>query len=195
MRLDNGTLLRLWRLQPFNPSPLMRGSDRCQALLHLVVIALMLLTIPVAGALGTTSYTRTAEQIRTEAAVKVSVPGIVSGSPHQIPGTSPYRPARFEAPVRWDRDGRTESGTIAVDATAVLGSRVQVWLGADGKPSDPPARPGTAAGTGIATALSALIIGWGGALALEWCVAWLLNGLRAARWDAEWRMISRPIGT
>ncbi len=70
-----------------------------------------------------------------------------------------------------------------------------MWLGADGRPGDPPPRPGTAVGSGIGIALSVLILGWGGAVTLSWCAVRLLTITRNSRWDAEWRDLTRPLGT
>ncbi|GAB4585567.1 Rv1733c family protein [Nocardia sp. IFM 10818] len=188
-------LLRVWRLQPWNRNPLMRGTDRCQAVIRLLVIALLLIVVPVAGAAGTAGYTRTADRIESESAAKTLVTATLVTDSTLKPGVGEYQAGRYEAQVSWRRNGNTDTGTATLDTAAAIGSDVQVWLDADGRLAAPPPEAGTAVGDAVGIALTVLVIGWGGAMALHWGVVWLLDGLRSQRWDAEWRAFARPIGT
>lgn len=184
----------MWRLRPWNANPLMRGSDRFEGAIRLLVVALMLVMVPVSGAVGTARYTAAAEQIRSEHAEKVPVTAVVVAAPFQAMVYAPSHRDLFEAPVQWKRDGRTVTVVVAVPETTAIGAEVWVWLGPDGKPTDPPKQTPAAMITGIGTGLRLLLITWSGGLALVWVAGCVLGSRRRAQWASEWRRIGRPIG-
>lgn len=186
---------RVWRLRPWNSNPLMRASDRWEALLRLLAVALMLLAVPVAAAVGTATYTSSGERISAENAAKTEVLATVLTEPKQTVAAGPAQAAHFEAQIQWKRDGDVGKGTIEVRRDTKVGSTVQTWLGPDGLPGNPPQAPGSAVINGIGTGI-ALLVGVGFALlALLWCVARLLERLHSVRWETELRGLGRPIGT
>ncbi|MFE4458003.1 hypothetical protein ACFROC_11680 [Nocardia tengchongensis] len=195
MSHNSSLVWRLWWLRPWNSNPLMRASDRWEALLRLLVVALMLLAVPVAAAVGTATYSSSAERISVENAAKTEVPATVLTEPKQTVAAGPAQAAHFEAQIQWKRDGDLGKGTIEVRRDTKVGSTVQTWLGPDGLPGDPPQPPGSAVTNGIGTGV-ALLVGVGCALlALLWCVTKVLERLHAVRWETELRGLGRPIGT
>lgn len=186
---------RVWRLRPWNSNPLMRASDRWEALGRLLVVALFLLAIPVAAAIGTATYSGSAERISAENAAKTEVLATVLTEPKQTAAAAgPALAAHYEAQIQWKHDGSLGKGTVEVRRDTKIGSTVQTWLGADGRPGTPPRQPGSAVLDGIGTGL-ALLIGVGFALlAMLWCLTQLLERLHGMRWEAELRGLDRPIG-
>ncbi|MGW4351890.1 Rv1733c family protein [Nocardia sp. NPDC004582] len=186
---------RVWRLRPWNSNPLMRATDRWETLARLLVLALMLLAVPVAAAVGTATYSSSAERISTENAAKTEVLATVLTEPKQTVAAGPAQAAHYEVQIQWKHDGSLGKGTVEVRRDTKVGSTVQTWLGADGLPGDPPREPGSAVLNGIGTAV-ALLVGMGCALlAVLWCVTQLLDRVHAVRWEAELRGLGRPIGT
>lgn len=186
---------RLWRLRPWNPNPLMRGSDRCQVVIRMFVVALALLAVPVAGTVGTCAYTSSAESIAASNAGKVRVVATVVTAPRRATSFTGSALPRYEKTVRWEHGGRIETATVPSEATAVVGAELPMWLGPDGRPADPPRQPAGAAADGICIALVVLVASWCAAVGIDRRATRLLDRRRAVRWDAEWRGYSRPIET
>lgn len=187
--------VRMWRLGPWNANPLMRGSDRIAGVLRVLLIAVMLVMVPVAGAVGTARYTAATERIRSENAAKVEVTATLLAKPTAAPTHSTYRKADLEAPVQWSRNGQTGTATVTVADTANIGDQMRVWLGPQGTPTDPPQPPAAAVSAGIGAGVAVLLLAWLTGFAVTWTVDWLLEIRRNAQWDSEWRRIGRPIGT
>lgn len=188
--------VRLWRRRPWSANPLMRGSDRLESAVWMVVVVVMLAVIPIAGAAGTAEYTSAAERIRVENATKVSVTATVLEEPKQIAGTEPEQAmsGRFEAPARWVREGRERTATIEVPLATKPGDRLPVWIGGDGGPTTPPQPSTAAASSATAVAVALLAEVWVGAVVLAWLAGALLNVRRRMRWGREWRLITGPMG-
>ncbi|MFX0577860.1 hypothetical protein [Nocardia nepalensis] len=187
---------RWWRRRPWRSTPLMRGSDRIEALVWLIAVIVMLVAVPVAGAAGTAGYTAAASRIRVENATKVSVPASITAAPERIVTVDAYGAAteRFEATVRWNQGGRAGTTTTGVSGKSAPGDEVRVWLDADGKATTPPVRPVNAANSGVGIGLTVLVTIWGGALVSGFGVGRLLRARRYAALDREWRGMSRPVG-
>ncbi|MET8428512.1 hypothetical protein [Nocardia sp. NPDC004860] len=188
-------LWRVWRMRPWNTNPLMRASDRWESVLHVLVVVLLLLAVPVAAAVGTETYTRSAAHISVANASKTTVHATVLTAPKEVQPAGPVQPARFESQVQWQRDGNLATGTIEIRRDTKAGDTVQLWVGPDGLVTDPPRQPEMAMWDGVGTGV-ALLMGAGfGVFALFWCVTQALERLHAARWEAELRGLGRPIGT
>ncbi|WP_330252978.1 hypothetical protein OG874_44270 [Nocardia sp. NBC_00565] len=188
--------VRMWRVQPWNPSPLMRVSDRVQGLVRILVVLVLLLGVPAAAASGTAAYSSAAEQIRAENATKTAVSATVIGTPvrMQVADRNGTTAEHYQAAVTWDRDGKSGRATIVVPDTAQAGAAVPLWLGPDGQPTAAPQRSSAAAIRGIGVGATVLIEIWVGAAAVLWSTGWVLDHRRHARWDREWRQISHPTG-
>ncbi|QBS45344.1 hypothetical protein DMB37_39965 [Nocardia sp. CS682] len=165
----------------------MRPSDRFEALLRLLAVVAVLVVVPVAGALGTEAYIDAAADIRIQNATKSSVSAVITAEPTE---SSAYR---LEARAQWSENGRSGTAMVPVRRNAQIGDHVTVWLGPDGVPTTEPRRSDEAAMTGIGVGVVVLVSTW----LCGWCLVrgtgWLLDRHRGARWDTEWRQLSRPI--
>lgn len=186
--------LRLWRTQPWSRNPLMRWGDRLERSVRILAVLVMLIGVPVAAAAGTADYTSTADRIRSDNAVKVSVTATLTPDPATDagPGTAPIL---NQVPVRWaTANGQTGQATIKMPDTAVRDGRVQIWLGPDGRPTGDPQPSGAAALHGIGAAFTMFVEVCFAATAFATGAGWVLAARRSAAWAREWRAISRPIG-
>ncbi|AHH19678.1 hypothetical protein NONO_c48940 [Nocardia nova SH22a] len=189
-------LIRLWRSGPWIGNPLMRASDRVEAVIRILAVLVVLAAVPVAAAIGTAHYTDAAAQIRAADAGKTRVTATVAAEPIRTTTAAMEMSAqRTEALVRWEHDGRTSTATTAVADTARRGDPATVWLGPDGNPTDPPLPSDAAAIRGIGSGLAAFAQICGAAVAVVGVTAWSFGARRRAALAREWRMISRPIGT
>ncbi|MGQ4600785.1 Rv1733c family protein [Nocardia sp. R6R-6] len=190
-------VVRLWRSQPWSANPLMRASDRWEALVRLLAAVVVLIAVPVAGAAGTAGYTCAVARIRTENAEKVAVTATVTGEPERRVTAARYEgiQEQREAPVRWTYGDREHTATVEVPGATELGGRVTVWLGSDESVTTPPRPASDAAWAGILAGLAALAGICCAAVALVLTTSWLLGRMHSAAWESEWRRMSRPIGT
>ncbi|MFX0577901.1 hypothetical protein [Nocardia nepalensis] len=180
-------LRRLWWLRPWSPNPLLRPSDRLEAVLRIVVALAVFIAIPIAGALGTAAYTHAAARIRAEDAAKSVVSAVITDEPERAPSH------QLEARVQWMHDGRPGTATMRVPIHAVPGDHVTVWLGQDGAPTAPPRHPGAAVLAGIGVGVVVLNGTWMVAWLLMQGTVWLLERRHWAGWDRQWRQFNSPI--
>ncbi|MET8430813.1 MULTISPECIES: Rv1733c family protein [unclassified Nocardia] len=186
---------RLWRVRPWNRNPLLRVSDRAEVVLRAVAVVVVAAAVPVAGAVGSVSYTGAQDRIAAQDAGKVRVTATETADAVRLPDSDHYagNQARYQAPVQWNSDGKTETATVDVPGPQVAGATVTVWI-KNGQPTQAPARPGAAAAEGIGTGLAVLVETWCAAAATVWFTGTVFDARRYARWEREWRGINRPIG-
>ncbi|MEV5837623.1 hypothetical protein [Nocardia sp. NPDC052112] len=156
-------LVGLWLLPP---NRVMHRLGRFEVLLRIVVTLAVVAAMPVAGAIGTVTYTSESARIRAEQATKSVVSATITTLPERTPDN------RLEATVQWNENGRVGTAIVRVSRRADLGGQVPVWLGPDGAPTSAPPRPGSAALAGLGASVVVL--------AGFWSSAWLL--LRGGGW-------------
>ncbi|WP_433714122.1 Rv1733c family protein [Nocardia sp. CA-084685] len=190
--------VRSWRMQPWNPSPLMRVSDRVEGFVRILAVLVLLIAVPTAAAAGTAAYSSASERIRGENATKVVVTGTIVGTPVRVSAPVADRNAtvrdQFEAQVSWTHDGKSGTATVGVPDAAERGQPAPVWLDPDGKPTAPPEQSSAAAVHGIGVGIAVLLEIWCGALAVVGFTIWALNHRRHIRLDREWRQFSHSTG-
>ncbi|GAB0108491.1 hypothetical protein JMUB6875_75090 [Nocardia sp. JMUB6875] len=185
---------RVWRVRPWNPNPLMRVSDRAEVLLRAVAVVVVVAAVPVAGAIGTVSYTGAQARIAAQDAGKTKVNATETADAVRVAGSDHYAgQQRYQAPVQWDIDGKAATATVDVPGPQLTGATVTLWV-KNGQPTLAPARPGAAAAEGIGTGLAVLVETWCAAAATVWFTGTVFDARRYARWEREWRGINRPIG-
>jgi multisubunit Na+/H+ antiporter MnhG subunit len=122
----------------FGRNPLVRRSDRIEALMLILGIALVLVTAPIAGAVGTAVYSSRAavyeQQVRTRHTVAATV---------LADSTSTVRPytVSFDVRARWQDRGVQHETVLGWDRPAKAGERLSIWVNDRGDYTGPPARP------------------------------------------------------
>ncbi|MEV6772408.1 hypothetical protein AB0N05_27620 [Nocardia sp. NPDC051030] len=188
---------RLWQVRPWNPSPLMRVSDRVEVVLRGLAVVVAVGAVPMAGAIGTVSYTGAVDRIASADAGKAQVSATLTSDAQRLLDSDRLRnpPDRYEAPVQWLFDGHTENAKVDVTGPQAAGATVQIWISKDGKPTTAPTRAGAAAAEGIGTGIAVLVETWCATAATVWITGTALDARRHARWEREWRTMNRPIDT
>lgn len=188
--------MRLWRVRPWNPSPLMRVSDRFEVVVRALAVVAVAVAVPVSGAIGTVSYTGAMARIAAQDAGKEHVDATLTGDVQRVPAADRYgaHQDRYQGPASWNHDGHTMTGTIDAPGPQTAGSTVTLWIGKDGNPTIAPAKPGAAAAEGIGTGLAVLVESWCATAASVWITSTALDARRNARWEREWKALNRPIG-
>lgn len=176
---------RVWWLRPLSANPLLRPEDRVEAAVRLLVYLAVMLSIPLACAVGTEVYVDDAAEIATEQATRVEVPARIVSAPELV------EPYHLEARVRW-QDGRgAHEATAQVPRTAEQGDTVPVWTDPHGAIVPRPRVSEVAGIGGVGTALLVLfaVAAWGAAVIRA--ARWGLDRRRTTALDAEWRALAR----
>lgn len=182
---------RAWLIRLFGRNPLIRASDRVEALILLAATVLVLVAAPVAGAVGTSVYdTRNrayAEQALTRHTVTATV---VSDSVAII---RPYT-VTISVQARWMANGTTHDGSFVWDRPVRSGDDVTIWVDNNGKYAGPPASRHRAAADAIGVGLVVWLSVAAAAATLVAVVRFRLDQRRHADWARELRCLADDDG-
>ncbi|GAD86417.1 hypothetical protein FEK33_13730 [Nocardia asteroides NBRC 15531] len=178
-------IVRLWRCRPWSGSPLMSWPERARFTARVIAAVMLLAAVPLAGAVGTISYTDEAALIGAERRDSAAVTAVVVAPPD-------YGPAHVRrAQVSWTTQAGTVVATVPVSSVADEGDRITVWLNRSGEPVRPPREQVVAVFTGIGSGIVVLVCaglaGWGLISATERLIGWQ----RGRVWDREASALSR----
>jgi hypothetical protein len=177
---------RCWIIRALGRNPLVRTSDRVEALMLVLAFAVALIAVPVAGAIGTSVHDARARLYAEESRDRHPVTANVTED-----ATKTVEDTRMvaTAPARWRVNGVDYVETVKVDPQTKVGAPVEIWVDGRGNHAGPPT-PAQQAG------IDALVAGTASWLAVMTGVAGLWGCLRAgltrrhARgWDRELRML------
>ena len=177
---------RGWLARLSGRSPLVRRSDRVEALVLLLALMLVLAAAPVAGAVGTAFYSSRSAFYQEQAKARHNVTATVVQDSTVI--VRPYS-LLVAVNARWQDHGITHDGTFGWDRTAKAGEHLSIWVDAKGNYAGPPAPPKRAA----ADAVVAGTIVWLAAVAVAGTLFALvrlrLDRQRRAGWDRGLRSL------
>ncbi|MFI8858043.1 hypothetical protein ACIGW5_15605 [Streptomyces prasinus] len=124
------------------PNPLRRPTDRFQARIGLGLLLAVLVVAPVAGVVAEKlAHGHYAAMARHQALTRHEVDATLTEDVprHPEPGSDEAKLARYPAEVRLTTpDGRTATARAEVPPGLSAGSRVRVWVTADGEAAEPP---------------------------------------------------------
>src|SRR5262245_37084832 len=99
-----------WRVHVFGRSPLVRRSDRIEALVLVLAVMLTVLAVPVAGAIGTLVHDARARMYAEEAQTRHEVVATSTADGMVVPQ---LRSVAFAAEAAWTDSGIDHSGMVA----------------------------------------------------------------------------------
>ena len=162
-----------WIVRAFGRNPLVRTSDRIEALLLIPAVTIALAAAPIAGAIGTAVYEARSHANVERATSRHTVTAIAVED-----SVTTVRPYTIIVDARWRVDGTEHTGSFEWDDMVKAGDRLTIWVDSDGNYVGPPT-PTSRAG---ADAVVAGLATWLGAVAATSAlIAWLrslLNRLR-----------------
>jgi hypothetical protein len=177
---------RKWISVVMGRNPLVRVSDRLQALVLALVFAAAVAVVPLAISAGTAVNGAVIQLQAEEAQTRHAVTATVID--HSIATVD--RLSLIEtALARWRVGGVEHVGTIKVDQATSAGQNMSIWvdgLGGQVAPPTPASLAGVAAvvaSAAIWIVVMAVVVG----LAALACLG--LNRRRSAGWDREWRSL------
>jgi hypothetical protein len=116
-------------LQLFGRDPLVRNTDRAEALVLVLVIVISLLTIPIAAAIGTAVHDSNrrayAEQALNRQAVTATVIDVPAAR-HESPTGA------IDVAARWTVGGAHHTGVVTAQSTVKSGDAIAIWIAGNG---------------------------------------------------------------
>ncbi|MFI7117388.1 hypothetical protein [Amycolatopsis sp. NPDC049868] len=181
---------RAWHTVHPGRNPLARREDRIEAFVVIVAIVLVVLALPVAAAVASGVFAARAEQAVAEQATRYRTEATLleDGAPIAIAGRSGVVHDTAPAEATWvTREGDRRVGEVEATRGIRAGAKVPVWLDESGSPVAAPFTVADARilgiGTGAGLWLAFIVV----VLAGYRCGRILLDRVRWARWQEEWR--------
>jgi hypothetical protein len=145
VRLPRWPVVRL-----FDRNPLIRTSDRVEALVLVLAVVVSLLAAPIAGTVGTAVHDSRrhlyAEQARTRHTVTATVTD--SNAAHQV-----LRTTTITVPARWSAAGVEHTGVVKAHSAAKTGDLIEIWVDENDTQVDTPTPTTRAAIDAVTAAL------------------------------------------
>lgn len=162
-----------------------RRSERVQSAIGWMLLLAGVVTVIVAAFTAASAYRAGLERIKTDAAARTSVVGVLLDDAPPI-GPGPSRPTRVSYV---DQVGRAQVGQVPATGNLAAGTPVRVEVDGTGRVGTEPPSRGDAVFSAVAAATAVTL---GGLLLLV--LAWM--GVRAAvvasncnAWEREWRLV------
>ncbi|EKT76665.1 hypothetical protein WSS_A41710 [Rhodococcus opacus M213] len=152
--------------------------------------------VPVAGAIGTATYTRLTDQAHQAATSGQQVPAVLLDDPRPPMGEPPTRgpTGQDQVRARWVVDGTEHTGIVVSGVGARAGQAVTVWVDEDGNYMQAP-NTGTDNAIGaLGAALGFLVLGTVGCGLLLIGFHWLLDKRHRSQWQREWQSLGHTPG-
>jgi hypothetical protein len=174
-------------LRALERNPLVRVSDRLEALTFVAVLMLVVLAIPMAAQIKADTYDSTLHRANEQAQSRHSVQAVV------VQGSMGL-PTDFDTPLyvtaQWHDGSRLRTETVASPATVKAGEPLTLWVDTTGRVVPAPLTPTDAEVSAITFASTAwvLIAVFSGLLALA--VRFGLDRSRARAWERELQLLA-----
>lgn len=177
LRWPHGRLL--WGLRR---NDMLRISDRVEAIATVFAMVLVVLAIPVAAAVGTSSHERliAAETARVATLRSVTAKAMSDGRAVVVGPRDDY-----VADVSWTVDGATHTGVVEWPSKVHAGDEIGVWLDPAGDLTSGPAPAGQAAVAATVLAAAAWLSFAAVMAVATWVLRWWLDVGRLIDWERE----------
>lgn len=172
-----------WRVvRLLGSNPLVRGSDRIEALVVVLAVAVCVLAIPVAAAVGTVVHDVRRQVYAEQAQDRHLVTGVVTDT--SIATKPPRKPGKTIAVnARWFADGAEHTGLVPAERAVKPGDAVDIWVHRDGSPAGLQNR--TAEDEAVAAALATWLTVAVAAAAFFAGTRTVLDRVRDAQWQRD----------
>jgi hypothetical protein len=173
-----------WRtIRAFGKNPLVRISDRIEAVVVVSAVAISLLAAPVAGAIGTAAYDARSRIYSEEAQTRRPVSAIVTTAARSATVVRPYMGTAI-VEARWRSGGVERTESFATKRPAAVGDQIDIWVNDKGERVIQPSHF-QAAFEAVCVAVSLWLAMMGVATAMVALVRRLLDRHRDIEWERE----------
>lgn len=174
---------RCWRIaRLFGRNPLLRRTDRLEALVMLVALVTSLVAIPIAGVVGVAAYGARDRVYTQEAQERHRVMATVTDAEHEDLGTT-------VAQAKWPLAAGLRTGTLVLADPVKAGENIEIWVDKDGTPTIPPTPAWLAAAEAVGMAGVTLLAVAVGMATLVAAIRLRLDRTRDAAWEREIRYL------
>ncbi|WP_068187509.1 hypothetical protein [Mycobacterium sp. UM_CSW] len=119
----------------FGRNPLVRSTDRVEALLLVFAFVVSIIALPVAAAVGTAVHDSRSRVYAAQAQTHQKATATITGDPRADRNLSS---PTVTAPARWVVAGDEHAGLVVVDRATKPGERVDIWVDEQGLPVGKP---------------------------------------------------------
>ncbi|AQA03169.1 hypothetical protein BVC93_12870 [Mycobacterium sp. MS1601] len=173
-----------WRtIQAFGKNPLVRGSDRIEAIVAVSAITITLLAAPTAGAIGTAVYDARSRTCAEQSQTRRSVSATVAATRRGVIATRPHMTTTV-VEVRWRSEGIQHTDSFSTNGPVAVGDQIDIWLNDQGKRVTRSSFQSAGVDAACVGLLLCLIV-VGMTAALFALVRWRLDVRRGADWERE----------
>ncbi|WP_441963250.1 Rv1733c family protein [Mycolicibacterium houstonense] len=182
---------RCWIVRALGANPIIRLTDRAEAVGAVLVIVLILTATAATAAISTAVHDSRSHLYAEQAATRHTVQARVTARSEETAGGTGRR---FETAARWPTPSGEHSGSIVLTRPAEAGDQVDILVDPTGRQVPPPP-PQWQAGVDAVTVgvsvwlISIGVIGLAASLAQQW-----LMRLRFRKWDDELRLLKSDSG-
>jgi hypothetical protein len=177
---------RSWIVRALGRNPLVRFSDRVEAVVLVMVFVTALVVTPVAGALGTAVYETRTRLYAEEAQTRHTVAATAIDDATVIVEEN-FEGFRVQA--RWLVSGVEHVGSVDLAYDTKAGDQLDVWVDGSGKQVEAPTPTSRAGIDAIFAAAGAWLIVMASAAGFSVFVrSWLIRQ-RYTGWDREWQAL------
>lgn len=148
----------------FGRNPLVRTSDRVEALILVLAVVVTLIAVPIAAAVGTAVYDSRSRLYAEQAQTRQTVTATVTGNGNSRQN---IEKPMITVPARWFVGGAEHTGDVVAQRTAKVGDQIQIWVDDQGSPVGRPTLTaldeavafGAAVWCGVAFSAAAVFVG------------------------------------
>lgn len=173
---------RSWFARLVGHNPLVRGSDRIEALALLVLAVIVLMAVPVVGAVGTALHDNRLQMYTEQAQSRHTVTATALHDGETIVHANSVV---FAATARWNASGVNHVGVVELPGSVKMGDRVDVWVDRRGNTTEAPTPAGKAADEALGVAVLSWLAVAATASGFRVLLRARLNRSRHADWDRE----------
>jgi hypothetical protein len=182
---------RSWIVRALGRNPLVRFSDRVEAVALVMVFVAALVVTPVAGAIGTAVYETRARLYTEEAQARHTVTATAIEDSTVIVEQDVEG---FRVQARWLADDVDHIGSVDVASFAKVGDHVNVWVDGTGNQVAPPTPTSRAGIDAMFAGAAVWLFAMTGIAGLSLFVRVCLTRRRYRGWDREWAALVRDNG-
>jgi hypothetical protein len=177
---------RCWTIRALGRNPLVRFSDRAEAVVLILVLVTALVFTTVAGAIGTAVYESRAQPYTEQAQTRHIVAATAIKDSTLI---IEQDAEAFRTDARWHANGVEHFDSVVLSYATKAGDQLDVWVDASGDQVAAP-RPTSRAGIdAIFAGAGAWLIAMAGVAGLSMVVRSWLTRRRYSGWEREWQAL------
>jgi hypothetical protein len=174
-----------WRtIRAFGANPLVRISDRIEAIVVVSAVAISLLAAPVADAIGTAVHDARSRVFAEEAHTRQPTRAIVTTTRRSAAGARPYIDSTI-VEARWLVEGMEHTDTFSSKRAVTVGDQIDVWVNDTGERVGPPPPASQAVVEAVWVGVLLWLVVVGAAVALAALVRWRLDCRHETDWERE----------